>query len=124
MVYTQKTGEYYEDLGEDWTPESFHSSTSDTDDFDSANKLEYRVCGYDITVSDDNKSLKPVSYSYLLNLKEAFRGNAETMQNMIRKRLTTSFPIVFRSHLESEVDDIIESVITASGYLIDDILAE
>lgn len=124
VIYTQKTGEYYEDLGEYWTPDAYHSSTSDRDDFDSANKLDYRVCGYEITVSDYYDSKTPVSYRILMDLKEVFKNDAEAMLNELSKRITTTLPVVFRNHLESEVDEVIDSVINASGYLIDDILAE
>lgn len=124
VVYTEKTGEFYDDLGEDWYPEAFHSSTSDTDDFDSANKLEYRVCGYDIIISDDNESKKVMSYERLKDYKAAYRGDAEVMLSLFGERLNASIPIIFRSHLESDIDDVIDGVLNAAGYLIDDILAE
>ena len=122
VIYTKKTGEFYEDLGEDWTPDSYHSCTSDTDDFDSANKLDYRVCGYDITVADLDESITVVSYNKLNHLKDEFGGDGEAMLNEISKTITTTLPVLFRRHLESDVDDVVDSVINEAGYLIDDYL--
>lgn len=122
VIYTKKTGEFYEDLGEYWAPDSYHSCTSDADDFDSANKLDYRVCGYDITIADSYDSITVVSYDKLNHLKDKFGGDGEAMLNEISKTITTTLPDLFSRHLESDVDNVIDSVINAAGYLIDDIL--
>lgn len=122
VIYTKKTGEFYEDLDECWAPDSYHSCTSDADDFDSANKLDYRVCGYDITIADFYDSITVVSYDKLKHLKDKFGGDGEAMLNEISKTITTTLPGLFSRHLESDVDDVIDSVINAAGYLIDDIL--
>ena len=46
------------------------------------------------------------------------------MEILFGERLNASIPIIFRSHLESDIDDVIDGVLNAAGYLIDDILAE
>lgn len=123
VIYTQKTGEFYEDLGEDWTPDSYHSSTSDTDDFDSANKLDYRYysCGFDFVMFDGVHAVKNVidydDMRYFFENPGAY-GSIDEMIIEIREHLEYEIAKHFPGNDEDRVKDVIESILNTVDALL------
>ena len=125
VVYTKKTDAYYDDLGEDWSPEAYICSDADDDDFDSNRRLDYKYydCGFNFVMFDDDHCVKTVIddgyMQYFFENPDAY-GSIKDMIDEIREDLEEEVAENVPGNDEDRVEDVIDSILITVGYLLND----
>lgn len=123
VAYTKRTSSYYSHIGEDWDPCSFHSYSTDDDDFTSDHYLDYHYysCDFDFVMFDGVHAVKNVidydDMRYYFENPGAY-DSIDEMIIEIREHLEYEIAKNFPGNDEDRVEDVIDSILNTVDALL------